>query len=107
MEFGALRASADDSEEIALEYMPANFLKSDVLNPLGAGNWNYHYHLARTEVELVQRAVEERGPLSKTQLAEMLNYTDRFAFGRRIRKALDEYPDLVRDFPKVGGMFGS
>jgi DNA-binding NtrC family response regulator len=104
LEFAAIQALVDSSEEIAQEYLPAFPLKDADSNRVGGG-WDYRYHLARTEVALVQRALQERAAVNKTQLAEKLRYTDRFAFGRRMRKALGEFPDIAHDFPQVSRLF--
>ena len=103
VEFGAIKAYADGCEELGREHLPANLLR--ITETAGSGRWDYRYHLARTEVALTNRALEEKGAANKTQLAKILGYTDRFAFSRRIRKALEEFPDIARDFPKVRGMF--
>jgi DNA-binding NtrC family response regulator len=104
VEFGAIKALGDGSEEIAPKHLPSNLLMGSRATH-GNSRWDYRYHTARAEVALTERAIEERGALSKTQLAALLGYTDRFAFSRRIRTALAEYPDIAREFPKISGMF--
>jgi DNA-binding NtrC family response regulator len=105
VEFGAIKALADGSEEVAREHLPANLFQTTEANGHRSGRWDYRYHLARTEVALANRALQEKGPVNKTQLAALLGYTDRFAFSRRVRKALEEFPDIARDFSQVSGMF--
>ena len=103
VEFGAIQAQVAGDDELRPEHLPSNLIR-----PSGAGEtWNYRVHLARSEVWLTDRAIEERALDSKTALAEALGYNDRFTFLRRLRKQLDEFPELKREFPRVARMFGS
>lgn len=105
VEFGAIKALADESEEIDQGHLPANLIPFAGINGSAAAKWDYRYHTARAEVALTQRAIQEKGALNKTQLAEALGYTDRYAFSRRIVKALKQFPDIAQEFPQVSGMF--
>lgn len=103
VEFAGIQALNEGSEELAARHLPQN------LNPAQAathaGRWDYRFHMAHAELALVARAIKE-GPFSnKGQLAERLGYSDRFAFGRRMRKTLAEFPELKPKFPEVAGMF--
>jgi DNA-binding NtrC family response regulator len=103
VEFGAIKAQTIGSQELALNYLPPNLVEP--IEPEVGGRWDYRYHLARAEVALAHRVLEQEGALSKTQLAKILGYRDRFAFARRVRNALLGFPDIAREFPRVSGMF--
>ncbi len=103
VEFAAIRASIEGCEEINERHLPADMRKAGThQSTLG---WNYRRHVARAEVELVEAAIHEHRGKNKTQLAAILGYTDRFAFGRRMRKLLEEDEALVADFPHVAALF--
>ena len=104
VEYAAIQAMIAGSEELVAEHLPANLWQHGDNEP-GAGSWDYRYHVARAEVALVERAVKENQMQSKTQLAKLLGYTDRFAFGRRMRKALVEHEALAAEFPRVAAWF--
>ncbi len=104
VEYAAIQAMIAGSEELVAEHLPANLWQHSNNEP-GAGSWDYRYHVARAEVALVERAIKENQAQNKTQLAKLLGYTDRFAFGRRMRKALVEYEALAAEFPRVAGWF--
>lgn len=109
VEYAALQATAGGVEELDEENLPSGlsgfeFGSHERGHPTATG-WDYHMHLARTEIELADRAVRERGISQKMALAKALGYTDRFTLMRRIRKALTDFPLLAREFPSVAGMF--
>jgi DNA-binding NtrC family response regulator len=104
VEFGAIRALVAGNDELLPEHLPANLLHFGLTDHINEC-WDYHYHMARSEVALAERALEQRSDLNKKQLAEFLSYTDRFAFSRRMRTAFRDFPVLGREFPRVGGMF--
>lgn len=104
VEYAAIQATIGGSEELAAEHLPAN-LRHHGDNEPGADNWDYRYHVARAEVALVERALKDRSPLNNTQLAELLGYKDRFAIGRRMRKALTGLEGLVSEFPETTRRF--
>jgi DNA-binding NtrC family response regulator len=102
VEFGAIQAQVAGDDELRSEYLPSNLVR-----PSGAGEtWDYRVHLARSEVWLTDRAIVEKALDSKTALAEVLGY-DRFTFLRRLRRRLEEFPELKREFPRVARMFSS
>lgn len=104
VEFGAIQAFIDEKDEISLAHLPAQMRGSGYSSQFSA-RLDYRFHLAQAEVALVYQAIKERGALSKSQLAELLGYTDRFAFTRRIRKALGDYPEIAREFNAVSALF--
>lgn len=103
IELGALRASQRGNDEISL---------SDLL-PIVAGprervaSWDHRLHLARAEIWLAERAIEEKGIYRKTALAEALGYNDRISLLRRLRKRLLDFPVLRTEFPRVAKIFSS
>jgi DNA-binding NtrC family response regulator len=96
-----VQALVDGSDEIRPAHLPGKLTEPEV-----TGKLNIHRFLARAEADLVARALESHQPKNKTQLAELLGYTDRFTIGRRMRKLLGENPDLRKRYPKLEGMFG-
>ena len=105
VEFAAIHALIDGSEELTGEHLPTNLRQGKGVD--AEGDWDYRYHVARAEVALVERAIIERRAPNKTQLAELLGYTDRFAFARRMRKALEEHKKLAGEFHRTAVLFGT
>jgi DNA-binding NtrC family response regulator len=103
VEFAAIRASIEGCEEVDEQHLPADLRKPGAHQ--SALGWNYRRHVAWAEVELVEAAIREHRGANKTQLAGILGYTDRFAFGRRMRKLLEEDEGMVADFPHVAALF--
>jgi len=109
VEYAALQAAATDADEVGLAHLPPGVAmlggaerKSG--NAAGMG-WDYRLHLARTELELADRAIRERGIAQKTALGRALGYTDRFTLTRRLKKALVDFPVLADEFLAVAKMF--
>jgi two-component system response regulator AtoC len=104
VEFGAIQALVSGDEELRPEHLP-----SSLLNPSGSleggTSWDYRAHVARSEVWLTNRGLEEKGLKNKKELAAALGYNDRFSFVRRIGKSLQEFPELKREFPRVAALF--
>lgn len=103
IELGALRASFRDDDELR-----ASDLLPTVTTPRASVTaWDFRIHVARAEVWLVNRAIEEKGLSQKTALAQALGYNDRFSFMRRLRKRLADFPELQDEFPRVARIFSS
>nr|VFK10110.1 MAG: two-component system, NtrC family, nitrogen regulation response regulator NtrX [Candidatus Kentron sp. LPFa]VFK26104.1 MAG: two-component system, NtrC family, nitrogen regulation response regulator NtrX [Candidatus Kentron sp. LPFa] len=105
VEYAAIQAMIAGSEELMVEHLPLNMRQGNGLAKDGADSWDYRYRVAWAELELAERAIREHGAQSKTQLAEFLGYTDRFAFGRRMKKALGEHERFAAEFPLVSSWF--
>jgi transcriptional regulator with PAS, ATPase and Fis domain len=103
VEFGAIQAMIEGDEEISERHLPANLRRRDEKVLEGR---DYQWHLARAEVSLIERTIQENPALNKTQLASLLGYTDRFTIGRRMRKVMKEHGELAADFPRAAALFG-
>lgn len=111
VEYATLQAAADARDEVGSEHLPTELAvvgsaaaRRKLTSP-DETEWDYRWHLARTELELADRAIRERGIAQKTALARALGYTDRFTFGRRISKALADFPSLGREFQAAANLF--
>jgi DNA-binding NtrC family response regulator len=104
VEFGAIQARTSRDEELLPEHLPSNLLRpTEALG--GAVIWDYHVHVARAEVWLANRGLEEKGLRNKKELATALGYNDRFSFVRRIGKHMQQFPELKGEFPRVAALF--
>jgi DNA-binding NtrC family response regulator len=111
IEFAAIQAALADGDEICREHLPTTLVGTEACQTrksVSSGEvvWDYRLHLARTELELADRAIRERAIVQKTELASALGYSDRFTLMRRIRKALSGFPALESEYPAVAGLFG-
>jgi DNA-binding NtrC family response regulator len=99
VEFAAIRATAEGDDEIEVRHLPHHLVRD--LPGFGSNNkgLNYRYCIARAEVDLIERALCDRHSDSKTQLAAMLGYRDRFTFQRRLLRNLQAFPRLAGDYP--------
>jgi len=104
--YSAIRADANGDREIGPEHLPQSLSDAPSLatNPT-AGVLDYQLHLARAELGLVEAAIARFEIARKTDLAEHLRYRDRFTFVRRMRRIMEKYPALAREFPKVRELF--
>lgn len=105
VEFAAIRAAVNHDEELKPEHLPANLLRASTSSSQVSESWDYREHLARTELWLANRAIEELNLENKTALGEALGYNDRFAFMRRLSKCLEEFPAMGSEFPLVAELF--
>ncbi|MEI6177639.1 MAG: hypothetical protein WCS43_12165, partial [Verrucomicrobiota bacterium] len=94
-----VRALVAGSDEIERLHLPRNMTEA------GFAGADMHSFLARTEAGLVAEALEIHQGKNKTQLADMLGYTDRFALSRRMRKILAEHPEVGKEYPKLEVLF--
>lgn len=101
VEYAAIRATVMNEEELKPEHLPDHLQRTDATGGTVLGSWDYRTRLAYTELWLANRAIIDRGLDNKTLLAEALGYNDRFVFLRRLRKCMDEFPSISREFPKV------
>jgi DNA-binding NtrC family response regulator len=105
VEFAAVQATIGEAaEELTVAHIPSTVRLSGP-GSAAVDRWNYRFQTARAEVELVEMAARELRHPTKAILAERLGYTDRFALGRRVRKALADFPELAADHPRVAALF--
>ncbi|MBM3854448.1 MAG: sigma-54-dependent Fis family transcriptional regulator [Verrucomicrobia bacterium] len=104
VEYGSLQAAAVDALEIAPVHLPTGIATGRQKGEEGE-SWDYRLHLARAELSLADRAVRERGITLKTELVKALGYSDRFTLGRRLAKAVADYPELGREFSSIADLF--
>jgi DNA-binding NtrC family response regulator len=103
IEGAAVQAVAMGDAEIKAQYLPLNFSgPRDGERPL----LDFRTCLAQAELGLVNEALKRNANLNKTELAGLLGYTDRFAFSRRVRKAMVDFPALGNAYPDVKRLFG-
>jgi len=103
IEGAAVQAVAMGDAEIKAQYLPLRFSgQSEGERPLS----DYRTCLAQAELDLVNKALRRNASLNKTELAGLLGYTDRFAFSRRVRKAIVDFPALGHVYPDVKRLFG-
>jgi DNA-binding NtrC family response regulator len=110
VDFAALQASLAGQEELGIAHLPSPLLadpssSSPHTGRDDASNWNYKQSLARAELALAEQAMREQGLRHKSALAAALGYADRFTFGRRLEKALRDFPSLAAEFPSIAGLF--
>ena len=107
--YGALQAAVAEVDEIGPEHLPGALVAGRQGSGDGPviteGTWDYLFQVARAELALAERAMREKSVTQKTALARALGYTDRFTLGRRLEKALGEFPDLAADYPSVARLF--
>jgi DNA-binding NtrC family response regulator len=110
VDFAALQASLAGQEELAIAHLPSPLLANPSSPSPHAGRdaartGNYKLCLARAELALAEQAMREQGLRHKSALAAALGYADRFTFGRRLEKALRDFPSLAAEFPTIAGLF--
>ena len=109
VEYGALQAAVAEMDEIGPEHLPGALVAGRQGSGDGPviteGIWDYRFQVARAELALAERAMREKTVTQKTALARVLNYTDRFTLGRRLEKALVEFPELAVNYPSVAQLF--
>jgi DNA-binding NtrC family response regulator len=105
VERAALAAATNKARMVEERHLP--FLESALGHPAQGAveHWDFRFNLARAEVGLIERAIGERGLSRKSELWESLGYSDRFMLGRRVKKALAEFPALTGEFPAVAALF--
>lgn len=101
LEFGALQAMAAGSDVIRREHLAVGVAGAceDVRR------WDLEYREARTQVELVEAAINELATTNKTKLAGFLHVQTPTTLTRRIERALERYPELAEEFPMATEAF--
>ncbi len=107
VEYSAIQARAKQDALIQLAHLPVTFQEDAVAHPNhdSLGILAYQRWLARAEIDLCAKALDEAGKIKKAELAQQLGYNDRFIFLRRIRKALELCPEAKEEFPQVAKIF--
>ena len=103
VEFSAIQACLAGAEDIRLAHLPAQFggQPADQFGPA-----NYRERLARTELALVDAALTQGKTNPRDEIAKQLGYNDRVALGRRMRRALSEFPTFKSDYRQVAHLYG-
>jgi len=101
LENAYLRANFFGSDVIKMSHLPDYIKeeKGDALRKID--RWEYKYNLAKMEIELIERAIEDFKTTKKTKLAQILHYPNRFTFMRRITNIFKNYPEMKPLFPKA------
>ncbi len=109
VEYAAMQAAVVEVDEIGPEHLPGAMVSGRPGSGDGPvitdGTWDYRFQVARAELALAERAMREKIVTQKTALARALGYADRFTLGRRLEKALGEFPELAVDYPSVERLF--
>lgn len=101
LEFGALRAMAAGSDLIRREHLAVGVGGADE----DTRRWDLEYREARTQVELVEAAINELATKNKTKLSGFLHVQTPTTLTRRIERALERFPELETEFPKSAASF--
>lgn len=101
VEYAAIQARTRQEPLIQLEHLPTTLTGNDSKIILPAPVMDYQIWLARSELELCARALTDSEKITKSELARLLGYNDRFIFQRRIRRAIKVYPKAAAEFPEV------
>ena len=100
IEYSAIRADVAGQYEIAPEHLPQwTYTQSVDRNVAPPQLGDYQRHLAWSELALVEAAIKTLGTTTQAKLAKQLGYNDRYVFMRRLRKRLNDYPQLRDEFP--------
>lgn len=108
LEAAIFRAKMHDHDRILVEDLPSEVRgpeSSDSSLSLEEGV-DIEKLLARDELSYAKQALKAKdGKI--TEAWKLLGYNDRFVFSRRIRRILEEHPDVAEDFPYVREVFQS
>lgn len=104
VEYSAIQARTHCDELIKLEHLPVTLTGNTTAQHSRTELTDYRTHLAKSELELVAHVLSEK-KITKSELATLLGYNDRFVFQRRIKRALESYPAAETDFPEVAKLF--
>lgn len=105
VEYSAIRAAIAKEDELKALHLPDHLQRAEAVGGAALEAWDYRARLAYTELWLANRALVDMGLDNKTSLAEALGYNDRFVLLRRLRKCMDEFPAIGREFPRVVDLF--
>jgi len=106
VEYAAIQCRAAGDRVVSLEHLPKEFSARMGRPKESAESADYQRYLAQAELGLIARTMELHQTKTKTDLAQLLGYNDRFTFMRRVRRALSRYPELATVFKEVASLYG-
>lgn len=110
VEYSAIQAKMRNEPLIVVEHLPQTLTAAELatVNQSGeAQNMDYRQWLARSELELLERVLETSDKTTKTELAAVLGYNDRFTLMRRIKKAVGICRGQLDALPNVRQLLGA
>lgn len=106
VEYSAIQARTRRETLIQVEHLPLSLTHDiKISHEENVTLSDYRQYLAKSELEFCANALAATEKITKSELAIQLGYHDRFVFQRRIRRALEEYPDAEKAFPEVAKLF--
>ncbi len=104
VEYSAIQARTHRDGLIQQEHLPITLTGNAAETHGRMELTDYRTYLAKSELELCAHALAEK-KITKSELAMLLGYNDRFVFQRRMKRALEAYPAAETDFPEVVKLF--
>ncbi|MEO5358133.1 MAG: sigma-54 dependent transcriptional regulator [Nitrospirae bacterium YQR-1] len=102
VESAAIRCKLEAAKQITIRHLSQFLINYE--NSVGQeSNDDVIRVSAEKEIELIERALKKS--VWKKTLASELLYNDRFKLTRRVKKFLQDYPDILDRFPEVKKMF--
>ena len=114
IEYAAIQARMEGERQTVVlrRHLPRSMEKKDLSFGFGEtgrsqppARLDYRWITAEAEIRLVSQATERFGRISTGELAEYLGYPNRFTFTRRIRRILEQFPDLKERYPGITARF--
>jgi len=110
IESASFQAELHEHIRLELDDLPVNMRAKDaermrlLIEKVTENGIDIYEEIARTELFYIEQAlVATRG--KKTEAWRLLKYNDRFALSRRVRRILEEYPHLKKEFPQIKERF--
>jgi transcriptional regulator with PAS, ATPase and Fis domain len=98
IESTALRSMLEGGDKIRSAHLTPLLMSQDL--PSKGSKIDIFRKVAETELTMVEEALIRSGG-KKTEAWKLLNYTNRFVMRRRVKRILENYPDLINNFPEV------
>lgn len=98
VESAALRCRLEGSKKVKRRHLEPLLLGKE--STVISGDSDINKRLAETELKMVERALIETGG-KKTEAWKLLGYQNRFSMLRRVKKILEQYPELAEEYPEV------
>lgn len=105
VEYAGLQSGIREATDVAPQDLPGEIGSSGQVKNLDNTRMDYKYHVARAELNLVNSARRMLNFNNKSKIATALGYNDRFTFTRRIKRALESFPELRQEFPDLANQF--
>jgi len=110
VENSALRCKLYKKEIITQEDLKGLLLediqKNQVFDkPVITKNFNIYYEIAKYELKFIDEALK-KSKGKKTLAWKLLGYKSRYAMLRRIKRILNEFPELIDKYPYVRELYG-